>query len=42
MDEFAEQIVDQEMFSQNDEYSYKSKNKYEKTKHYNLTPAEKK
>lgn len=42
MGEFAEQLIDQEMFGHNDGYSYKPKGKYKGSKHYSLTPAEKK
>lgn len=42
MGEFAEQLIDQEMFGHNDGYSYKPKGKYKGSKHYPLTPAEKK
>ena len=42
MGEFAEQLIDQEMFGHNDGYSYKPKGKYKGSKHYSLTSAEKK
>lgn len=42
MGKFAEQLIDQEMFGYNDEYSYKPKGKYKDLKHDSLTPAEKK
>jgi len=42
MGEFAEELIDQEMFGLNDGYSYKSKGKYKGTRYYSLTPAEKK